>query len=185
MKELFAIRVFGGCIARYRAVLLNIIFLYTHLGKLFAYSQNIVYTQKVREDEGGAYYVSVNGLLNKYPQERGSLQIFFETAPEKRNRMMQIIFQELENLAKQGPQAEDLQKVKEFKLKKFDENQKENGYWLGCIDELLFTGVNVADDYKATLESITADDIRSFMSDWMKQGNEIEVSMISEGQENK
>ena len=146
---------------------------------------DIVYTQKVREDEGGAYYVSVNGQLNKYTQERGSLQIFFETAPEKRNKMMQIIFQELENLAKQGPQAEDLQKVKEFKLKKFDENQKENGYWLGCIDELLFTGVNVADNYKAMLESITTDDIRSFMSDWMKQGNEIEVSMISEGQENK
>ena len=50
---------------------------------------------------------------------------------------MQIIFTELDNIAKAGPSEGDLNKVKEFMLKKHAEDLKENSYWLGSIDEYL------------------------------------------------
>lgn len=144
---------------------------------------DLVYTTKVREDEGGTYGVYVGGQLMKYPEEKAMMQIIFDTAPEKRDKLMQIIFAEANNLAKEGPSETNLQKVKEFMLKKHAENLKENGFWLGSIDEYLFTGMNSIKDYEQTVNSITAKDIQKFADDLFKQKNEIEVSMISPDKE--
>lgn len=140
---------------------------------------DLVYTEKVREDEGGTYGVYTGGNLSKYPKEMAGLQIIFDTAPAKREKLMKIIFSELNNLAQTGPSEEDLNKVKEFMLKKHAENLKENSYWLNSIDEQLFTGMNPVKDYENIVKSITAKDIQKFLNDLLKQKNEIEVSMIS------
>lgn len=42
---------------------------------------DLVYTEKVREDEGGTYSVYVGGNLSKYPKEIAGLQVIFDTAP--------------------------------------------------------------------------------------------------------
>ena len=144
---------------------------------------DLVYTEKVREEEGGTYGVYVGGNLSKYPKEICGLQIVFETAPAKREKLMKIIFAELDNLAKNGPSEENLNKVKEFMLKKHAEDLKENGYWLQSIDEYLFTGMDPVKDYEQIVNSVTAKDIQKFTDDLLKQKNEIEVSMISPDKE--
>ena len=141
---------------------------------------DLIYTEKVREDEGGTYGVSAGGNLNKYPQPKAGLQIFFETAPEKRERLMEIIFGELDNLTKNGPKEEDVNKVKEFMLKKHAEDLKENNYWLRSIDELVYTGMNPIQGYEDLVKSITSKDIQQFAANLLSQDNEVEVSMISE-----
>lgn len=140
---------------------------------------DLVYTAKVREDEGGTYGVYVGNQLIKYPKEKAIIQIIFDTAPEKREKLMKIIFAELENITKIGPSEVDLNKVKEFMLKKHTENLKENRYWLNSIDEYLFTGMNPIKDFAQVVSSITIKDIQKFADDLFKQKNEIEVSMIS------
>ncbi|WP_291530728.1 M16 family metallopeptidase [Bacteroides sp. UBA939] len=140
---------------------------------------NLIYTEKVREDEGGTYGVYVGGNLSKYPKERGGVQIVFETSPSKREKLMKIIFGEMDNLANAGPTEENLNKVKEFMLKKHAEDLKENSYWLGSIDEYLYTGMNRVNDYTQTINGITAKDVQKFANDLFKQKNEVEVSMIS------
>lgn len=144
---------------------------------------DLIYTEKVREDEGGTYGVSAGGNLNKYPQPKAGLQIFFETAPEKRERLMEIIFGELDNLTKNGPKEEDVNKVKEFMLKKHAEDLKENSYWLRSIDELVYTGMNPIQGYEELVKSITSKDIQQFAANLLSQDNEVEVSMISEAKE--
>ena len=96
-----------------------------------------------------------------------------------RNGLHEIIFAELENITKIGPSEVDLNKVKEFMLKKHTENLKENRYWLNSIDEYLFTGMNPIKDFAQVVSSITIKDIQKFADDLFKQKNEIEVSMIS------
>ena len=140
---------------------------------------DLVYTEKVREDEGGTYGVYVGGNLSKYPKEIAGIQIVFDTAPSKREKLMKIIFAEIERISKEGPSEANLNKVKEFMLKKHAEDLKENSYWMGSIDEYLFTGMNPIKDYKQIVNSITAKDIQKLASDLFKQKNEIEVSMIS------
>lgn len=140
---------------------------------------DLVYTEKVREDEGGTYSVYVGGNLSKYPKEIAGLQVIFDTAPSKREKLMKIIFAEIEHIAKEGPSETNLNKVKEFMLKKHTEDLKENSYWMGSIDEYLFTGMNPVKDYEQMVNSITAKDIQKFADDLFKQKNEVEVSMIS------
>ena len=96
---------------------------------------------------------------------------------------MKIIFAEIEHISKEGPSQANLNKVKEFMLKKHAEDLKENSYWMGSIDEYLFTGMNPIKDYEQTVNSITAKDIQKFADDLFKQKNEVEVSMISPDKE--
>ena len=140
---------------------------------------DLVYTDKVREEEGGTYGVYVGGSLSKYPKETALLQIIFDTAPDKKDKLMKIIFAEAENLAKAGPSDANLKKVKEYMLKKHTEDLKENRFWLGSINEYIFTGVDMIKDYENLVNSITAKEVQKFADDLMKQKNEVEVTMVS------
>lgn len=140
---------------------------------------DLIYTEKVREEEGGTYGVYVGGNLSKYPKEIGGVQIIFDTAPSKKEKLMTIIFAEAAKLAQNGPSEANLNKVKEFMLKKHAENLKENSYWLGVFDEYLLTGVDMAQGYDALVNSITVKDIQKFADDLFKQKNEVEVTMVS------
>ncbi|MEG1562797.1 MAG: insulinase family protein [Bacteroides sp.] len=140
---------------------------------------DLVYTEKVREEAGGTYGVHVGGNLSKHPQEMAYLQIIFDTAPTKKENLMKIIFAEADKLGTTGPSESNLNKVKEFMLKKHAENIKENSYWLGNIDEYLMTGVDMTKDYDAVVKSITAKEIQQFAGNLFKQKNQTEVTMTS------
>ena len=145
---------------------------------------NIIYTEKVREEEGGTYGVGVSGRLQKHPEEKFALQISFDTDPNKKQDLTKIIFNELDKLIAEGPSEENLQKVKEFMQKKHKENLKENSYWLGVMDEHHFSDVNMHQDYEKTLQEITAKDIQNFAALLFNQGNRIEVTMVSPEKDN-
>lgn len=137
---------------------------------------DIVYTQTVREDEGSSYGVSVRGKVD-YPENDASLEIYTPTAPEKREKVTKLLISGMENLIKNGPTQKDLDKVREFMLKKYAENIKENRYWMEIMVNKNSTGINADKDYEATVKSITTKDIQSFASSLYKQKNCITVSM--------
>ena len=141
---------------------------------------NIMYTESVREKEGGTYGVSAFGSLTKYPKEKAVLQIYFDTDPAKRAKMTDIILNELNQFVDQGPSAENLNKVKEFMLKKYKENAKENSYWVNMLDEYFWEGTDMNTGYADIVNSITAKDLQEFTKALLEQNNRIEVSMTSE-----
>lgn len=141
---------------------------------------NIMYTESVREKEGGTYGVSAWGQLSKYPKEEAVLQIYFDTDPAKRAKMTDIILKELNQFANEGPSAENLSKVKEFMLKKYKENAKENSYWVNMLDEYFWEKTDMNTDYENIVNSITAKDLEEFTKALLDQNNRVEVSMTSE-----
>nr|WP_321373061.1 insulinase family protein [uncultured Bacteroides sp.] len=140
---------------------------------------DIVYTEKIREQEGGTYGVSVYGNTAKYPKEESSLQIVFQTDPAKKDKLIKIVFEETDNIAKVGPSETNLAKVKEYMLKKYKENIKENSYWAGCIDEYLYTGLDMDANYEAIVNKITISDLQKFAKSMFSQKNQVEVTMTS------
>ena len=141
---------------------------------------DIMYTESIREKEGGTYGVSAYGSLSKYPKEKAVLQIYFDTDPAKRAKMTSIILNELNQFANEGPSAENLNKVKEFKLKKHKEDIKENGYWLSVLDEYFWENTDMNTGYEDLINSITAKDLQKFTKALLDQNNRVEVSMTSE-----
>lgn len=144
---------------------------------------DMVYTESVREEEGGTYGVGIRGSLTRHPKKRANLQISFDTDPARRKEMTDIILQGLKDFAKQGPDAEKLARVKEFMLKTHQENQKENSYWMTCLENFYWNNQDNVSDYEKTLNSITAKDLRKYAKDLLKQGNLITVSINGEKKE--
>ena len=138
---------------------------------------DMVYTEEIREKEGGSYGVSTYGVLNKFPKEMVALQIIYQTDPAKFENLNGIINRELEKMAANGPSEEKMQKIKEYMLKKHADNQKENSYWLNNLHEYFSTGVDNTQDYEALINSITAKDVQQFTANLLKQNNKITVVM--------
>ena len=105
------------------------------------------------------------------------LQIVFQTDPAKKDKLSAIVVEQLEKMAKEGPTAEHMQKIKEYMLKKYKDAQKENGYWLNNLDEYFYTGIDNTKDYEKLVNSITAKEVQDFLAKLLKQNNEIQVVM--------
>ena len=138
---------------------------------------DILYTQTVREEAGGTYGVNCYGELNKYTKEEGIFQIYFDTDPAKRADMVELIKKGIADFIAAGPKEDDLNKVKEYMLKTYQQNQKENNYWVGMLQEYYWDNLDMNTGYEDTLRNITADDLKAFAKAFFGQNNQIEVSM--------
>lgn len=138
---------------------------------------DILYTEEIREKEGGTYGVSCNSSTFNVPKAGEYLQIVYQTDPDKVDHLNGMILDILKDLAKNGPSEENLAKVKDYKLKKFTENQRENGYFESALEEYLDSGEDVVSTYKKTLASITANDVKAAIAELLSQGNSTHVVM--------
>ena len=140
---------------------------------------DIVYTEKIREDEGGTYGVGVNGNLSLRPKPSFMFLIGFDTNKEMYEKLMGIAIGELQNVANQGPRAEDLKKVKEFLIKKHSEDLENNRYWMNCIQAKDRDGFNPMQGYNDIINGITANDVAN-MAKAVLKGYKKEVVQIPE-----
>ncbi|OPZ15583.1 MAG: Peptidase M16 inactive domain protein [Bacteroidetes bacterium ADurb.BinA261] len=139
---------------------------------------DIVYTEKVREDEGGSYGVYAGGSISRYPEGQTMLQIVYDTDPAKMEKLNQVIFRELESIAQNGPREADFTKVKEYMNKSYNENLKENSYWMNILDTKYFYGEDNHTEYLKTVNSVTSKDIQEFAKKLISQGNQATVVMM-------
>ena len=138
---------------------------------------NIVYTEEVREKEGGTYGVGVRGSVSKLPEGEYALMVNFKMAPERREELAAIIIREFEKLAAEGPVTEHVEKVRSYMLKSFEESQKKNGAWMNWLYNFYFENEDNHTGYEELVKSITTEDIRLLAKYILDQGNFIEVSM--------
>ena len=139
---------------------------------------DIIYTEEIREKEGGTYGVGTSGSITRVPKESFRLLVMFQTAPELREKLTGMAVDLLHKFAEEGPRQKDLDKVREYMLKKYTENQKENSYWANLLHNEIALDYDGYTDYEKTLNSITTDDLKKFAKSLLKQGNKIEVSMV-------
>ena len=140
---------------------------------------NMVYLRTVREDAGGTYGVSCNGSLSKYPTEKGAFQVYFDTDPNRREEMVKLINEGIQEFIEKGPVSEDLSKVKEYMLKTYKQNQKENGYWMNILNTYYWENLDMNTGYEEAVNAISGDDLKAFAKTFFGQKNEVEVSMSS------
>jgi M16 family peptidase len=137
----------------------------------------IVYTEKVREDKGGTYSVQASGNLQHHPDDEALLRIAFQTDPQKYNDLIPIVYKELEKMATEGPSQQDLDKVKAYELKVYNQVLRMNNYWEYVLYTDLYNGIDVDTDFRYIVENMTCDDIRTTLRNLLNQNNCIEVTM--------
>ena len=139
---------------------------------------SIIYTEEIREKEGGTYGVSTNGGYNVNPEMTEEyIQIVYQTSPEDYARLNKRIEELLAEFAQNGPAEANMQKVKDYMHKTHEENLRDNFFWANVLREYLKYNVDAITGYDEVLDSITADDVRAAIETLLKQGNESKIVM--------
>ncbi len=87
----------------------------------------------LREDMGGTYGVGVRGGLDDRPDEEYGVMIQFGSAPERAEELSAVVFEEIERLKTEGPDAETVEKVREQQRRSKETSLQQNGYWLSQL----------------------------------------------------
>ncbi|MCE5346140.1 MAG: insulinase family protein [Bacteroidales bacterium] len=138
---------------------------------------DIIYTEKVREDEGGTYGVGVSLSLQKRPTQIGEGMITFDCDPARANDLKAIIYRELDNIIKYGPSQVNLDKAVNNLLKTRQENKMHNAYWSGILSRYYSYGINSDDpaNYENILKSFTIKDIRKIATKMFKKPDVVDL----------
>lgn len=136
-----------------------------------------VYTEKVREERGGTYGVSVESQFWKYPTDGCSMTVSFRCDPDKYDELLPLIDLNLQRMATEGPTIEQLQKVKEYERKNYQRAVLTNGWWEYVRYHQLREGIDFNRNYLQKVDSLTTDDIRQFCRQLTAPGNRIQVTM--------
>ncbi len=139
----------------------------------------IRYTKSIREEQGGTYGV---GTAMQKNDERGTYAqlMQFNTDESKIDVLLPIIYKEVNDLMKDGPQAEDLSKVKENYKKNYAEDQLSNGYWMGRINNHYIWEKDDQVNYNEVVDSIDGEYIKKIAKALFSQDNLITLVQLPE-----
>lgn len=137
------------------------------------------YLEKIREDEGGSYGVQTESSLSRIPSPVFSLRVIFDCNPEKDSKLLEIVYEELENIVKNDVSEKDLSDIKQDLVKSSQQNIKSNSYWLSTIIDQLKTGDKFLsnDAYEKIIKSISVKDIKKYAGEVLPKANQVEVMM--------
>ena len=141
---------------------------------------DMCYTESIRENIGGSYGVGVSGTMNDLPKGKFFFQICFDTDPAKLDTTLIAVKDGIDKLIAEGPNAEDLAKVKEYMVKKHNEDVKENSYWMNAIYNYVLTGRDDSTAYLETLESIDAKSLVKTAKAVFAEKNKKQLIMMGE-----
>ena len=136
------------------------------------------YLKKIREDASAAYTVGAGAGVSRNDFETQAYIVAqCPMKPEKGDIALQIMRDEVNAMTKTCD-ADKLQKVKEYLLKNLGDQRKQNGYWLGRINNWRKYGLDLDTDYEKVVNAQTVESISAFVAELLKAGNAAEVIMI-------
>ena len=141
---------------------------------------SIAYTDSVREEKGGTYGVSVDFDLSKDEKPNTTLSISYNADPQRYEELNPIIYQQLEYIAKNGPVASSVDKVKQYLIKQYGQAAITNDYWSYIIWHELDDDADFDKDYCKMVEEMTAAQIQRMAQRLLDAKRCIEVTMLSE-----
>ena len=141
---------------------------------------SIAYTDSVREEKGGTYGVSVGFDLDKDDQPNAMLKISYNADPSRYDELNPIIYQQLENIAKNGPLASSMDKVKKYLVKQYAQAAITNDYWNYIIWHEIDDDTDFDRDYCKMVNDMKPADVQRMAQKILAAKRCIEVTMLSE-----
>lgn len=139
-----------------------------------------IYTETLREEEGGTYGASVGANLNPF-NGQWQLVYFFQTNKDKQQTLIDRAQAELDKLLQEGTNEEQFNKVKQAALKQLDIQERTNNYWQSNMVSVL-RGVDTLTGEREALESIQLSDLNNFMKTLWNGKNRMQVIMEGVGE---
>ena len=137
------------------------------------------YTISIREEKGGTYGVGVGGSLDPLYNPSYQLVVQFDTNEAMADELSEIVVAELKQIAANGPKSEDLEKVREYMVKEWNNRLVQNGAWMNYIYQFYTYGeaVNRVANYENIVKSMTAEKVAALAAKVLADGNMTYVVM--------
>jgi len=137
---------------------------------------------RVREELGGSYGVSVGGSNDWRPAGEYSISIRFGSDPERVDELTEVVFETVRTLQTDGPTAEDLAAVKEQLRRSRETSLESNGYWATQLAHLYRRDGDLADfwGYLDVVNAISAEMIQEAARRYYDLDSYVKVSLFPE-----
>ncbi|WP_089779903.1 M16 family metallopeptidase [Chitinophaga sp. YR573] len=128
--------------------------------------------ERLREEEGGVYTVSVTPATYKYPVNRYSLNISFTTSPQQREKLVAAVKDELRKIKESGPSKENVEKFIAEQQRTIELKLKDNGFWLDRIVYENREGEDITGllHYNDVLKQVTPEKIKEMAAKYFDEG---------------
>ena len=138
------------------------------------------YTISIREEKGGTYSVGVGGRVMAEYEPWYQLIVLFDTNEQMADELSQIVVKEIQTIANEGPNKEDVEKTRKYLLKEYENQIQQNGNWVDWLDQRDYRGVNYPVEYKKAVDELTYDDLKALAAKILKDNNMTYVVMRPE-----
>ena len=138
------------------------------------------YTISIREEKGGTYSVGVGGRVMPDYEPWYQLIVLFDTNEQMADELSEIVVKEIKDIADKGPKAEDVEKVRKYLLKEYENQIQSNDNWVDWLDQNNYRGINFTAEYKKVVEELTYDDLKALAAKILKDNNMAYIVMRPE-----
>jgi zinc protease len=138
----------------------------------------MMYTEQIREQDGGSYGVGVRVSLTRYPKDDLTLSINFDTNDQQAQTLLDKAIDCIRQIAEHGPNDTMVSKVKEFMLKSYNTYKDSNSYIMSSIMENVQYGTTHSLNYLTTLNQVTAKDISAIAKRLIASPNIVDGRII-------
>ena len=87
---------------------------------------------------------------------------------------------EIKDIAEKGPKAEDVEKVRKYLLKEYENQIQSNDNWVDYLDTYNYRGMNFIAEYKKAVEELTYDDLKALAAKILADNNMAYIVMRPE-----
>ncbi len=143
---------------------------------------NIKLREKLREDEGGTYGVGVWASPSEFPVPQYRFNISFGCAPENVEKLVKLVFLEIDSVKQFGVAEEYIQKVQETQRRSYETDLKRNGYWLSALEFYYSHGeppTNIL-DFPEFVDQLSREGIQEASEQYLNESNYVEVILFPE-----
>ena len=143
---------------------------------------NIKLIESLREDLSGIYGGGMRGSLNKNPYNNYSINVSLPCGPENVDKLIKATMDEIQKIKDAGPIEADLNKVKETWLKQYQEDMKDNSYWLSKLQQSVENGSSAGDVLRVEkrINALTTKDVKEAANLYFNTKNYLQVVLYPE-----
>ncbi len=143
---------------------------------------NIKLIESLREELSGIYGGGMRGSLNKNPYNNYSINVSLPCGPENVDKLIKATLDEIQKIKDNGPLEADLNKVKETWIKQYQEDVKDNNYWLTKLQQSVEVGSNVGEvlTVEKRIQALTTKDVKDAANMYFNMKNYLQVVLNPE-----
>ncbi|HEV8613314.1 MAG TPA: insulinase family protein [Gemmatimonadales bacterium] len=138
--------------------------------------------EKLREELGGTYSVSVGASASRVPRDEYRVTVSFGSDPARADALVGAVFAEIDTLQANGPRPADLAKVKETLIRSRETNLRQNGWWLGQLLASVRDGDPPVPALEPLLAALTVESLRTAARTYLDRSHYVRVTLLPERQ---